>query len=98
MDEKERQKRLTYARGQFEITKLRALQWHAMATTGIATLRKLDRGREATEEEKAQGLCMGWRPLTDQEKTKEALDTMQRHIEFMSELNATINSLMSEEK
>lgn len=97
MNQKEREKRLAYARGQFEIAKLRALQWHAMATTGVATLRKLERGREATEEEKAQGLCMGWRSLTDEEKTKEALDTMQRHIEYMSELNDTINGLMGEE-
>ncbi len=96
MDQKEREKRLAYVRGQFEIAKQYAAYWQAMAMTGVATLRKLQQGREPTEEERAKGMCIGWRDLTPEEKTKEALDTMNRHIHHMDELNDAINELMSE--
>ena len=96
MDQKEREKRLAYARGQFEITKLRAMMMFAEATTGVATLRKTQQGREPTEEEKAKGMVIGWRDHTDQEKIQNTLQCMQRHIQFMDELNDTINELMGE--
>lgn len=97
MDQKERERRLSYARGQFEIAKAYAAYWQAMATTGAATLRDTAQGREVTEEEKARGEVIGWRPHTDLEKTKNALDTMARHIHRMDELNDVISELMEKE-
>lgn len=97
MDPKERERRLAYVRGQFEIAKAYASYWCAMATTGAATLRKTQQGREPTEEERAKGICIGWRDHTDEEKTKNALDTMARHIHRMDELNDAISELMEKE-
>lgn len=96
MDQKEREKRLAYCRGQFEIAKSYVLYWHAMATTGAATLRKTAQGREVTEEERAAGHVIGWREHTDMEKTQHALETMNRHIRRMDELNDAINELMGD--
>lgn len=48
MEQKEREKRLAYARGQFEIAKSYVLYWQAMALTGAATLRNTAQGREVT--------------------------------------------------
>lgn len=92
----ELKKRLAFATGQFEITKLRAMMAFAEATTGVATLRKTQQGREPTEEEKAKGLVIGWRDHSDQEKIKNTLQVMERHIQFMTELNESINILLSE--
>lgn len=97
MNQKEREKRLAYARNQFEISKLHAMMAFAEATTGVATMRDTAQGREPTEEERAKGVTIGWRPHTDQEKIKNSLMVMQRHIQFMSELNDTIHKLMSDE-
>jgi hypothetical protein len=94
MSPKEREQRLAYARGQFEIAKAYVLYWQAMAMTGATTLRDTAQGREPTEEEKAQGITIGWRPHTDMEKVANALQTMERHIRRMDDLNETIYSLM----
>lgn len=56
---------------QFEIHKAYADYWNAMAVTGVA------KSRDITN------LATG--QLTDEEKTKDALDTMLRHIHGMSE-------------
>ncbi len=96
MDQKEREKRLAYAKGQFEIAKAYAMYWQAMAVTGAAKLRQTQQGREATEEERAKGMVMGYRDHTDEEKTANALQTMTRHIQRMDELNDVINELMGD--
>jgi hypothetical protein len=92
----ENERRLAYARGQFEIAKMYAMYWQAMATTGIATMRNTAQGREPTPEEKERGIVIGWREHSDQEKIKNALETMQQHISRMTELNDYIDMLMSE--
>lgn len=97
MDPKERERRLSYVRGQFEIAKAYVLYWQAMAMTGVATLRDTAQGREVTEEERAQGHVIGWRKHTDMEKTQNALQTMHTHIRRMDELNDTIHELMGED-
>lgn len=97
MNKEEREKRLVYAKNQFEIAKAYAAYWEAMATTGACKLRKTQQGRQPTEEERAQGLVIGWRDKTDEEKVVDALNTMMRHIHFMSELNDTIHKLMNEQ-
>ena len=79
MDQAEREKRIQYARNRFEVHKAYANYWQAMATTGAATLRDISRAGVQ---------------LTDEEKTKEALATMLRHIHFMDECNDTINELL----
>ena len=96
MDPKEKERRLSYARGQFEIAKAHAMYWQAMALTGAATLRDTAQGREVTAEERARGEVIGWRPHTDQEKIKHALDTMNTHIRRMDDLNDAIFELMGE--
>ncbi len=56
--------------------------WHiASATTGHATTRNTAQGREATAEEKAAGMSLGWRPHTNEEKIGDALQTAKRHME-----------------
>jgi len=65
----------------------RASWWTAMATTGVATTRDTHRGREVTEEERANGQVIGWRPESDDEKVKNALDTAHRHIEIAQEFS-----------
>lgn len=93
MNIEEQERSLSYARGQFEIAKMYALYWHAMATTGIAVLRNTAQGREPTEEEKRNGQVISWREHTDQEKIQNALNTMNRHIQRMNELNDFIAEL-----
>jgi hypothetical protein len=80
-------KELTILQNQFQIAQMYAFYWYGMAITGAATLRKTEQGREPTEEEKAEGKTIGWRPHTPEEKTKIALETMARHIHRMNELS-----------
>lgn len=89
---------LEYIRGQFQIAQMYAMYWHAMAVTGAATWRKISKGREPTDAEKASGMCIGWSELSDQEKAQEALSTMERHIHRMHELNELIHRLESEQE
>lgn len=96
MDAKERERRIEFAKRQFEVHKTYAMYWQAMALTGTATLRDTAQGREVTEEERARGEVIGWRKHTDQEKIKHALDTMKQHIQLMNECNETISGLMEE--
>lgn len=96
MDQKERERRIDHARRQFEVHKAYASYWQAMATTGAAKLRKTQQGREPTEEERAKGMVIGWRDKSDDEKIKDALDTMSRHIQHMNECHDTISTLMWE--
>lgn len=96
MDQKEREKRLEYAKRQFEIAKTYALYWQAMAVTGACKLRNTQQGREATEEEKAKGMVMGYRDHTPEEKVANALETMARHIHRMDEVNDVISELMGD--
>ncbi len=79
MDHKEREARLSYARNQFEIHKMYAMYWQAMAMTGAATNRNMS---------------VGGVQCTDDEKTRDALETMKRHIHSMAECNDTIDSLI----
>lgn len=97
MSPKERERRLSYARGQFKTAKLRAMLAFAEATTGIATLRKTQQGREPTAEEKERGEIIGWRDHSNEEKIQNALQRMDRHIHFMDEINDSIDGLLSEE-
>lgn len=83
-------KLLEYLRTQFAVSQSYAAYWGAMATTGAATMRDTAQGREATPEEKAQGITLGFRDHTDQEKISNALQTMHRHIHRMSELSELI--------
>ncbi len=77
-----------YVESQMAQAQMFALYWHAMAMTGLATKRTLSKGRKPTPEEEAQGVVgTQWEPLTDEEKTKEALDTMHRHIHRHIELS-----------
>lgn len=96
MNDKERQKRLEFAKRQFQIHQTYAMYWQAMALTGVATMRDTAQGRPVTEEERARGESIGWTPHTDQEKIKHALDTMKTHIHLMNECNETISGLMEE--
>lgn len=91
-------RRIEYAKRQFEISKTYALYWQAMATTGAVTQRDSAQGREPTLEERAQGLVLGFTPDTNERKIQKALDTMQRHIQNMTELNDTIDELTEEEE
>lgn len=91
-----KEQQLSYLRGQLDISKLYAMYWHGMATTGAATLKKTAQGREVTEEEKAQGQVIGWREHTDQEKVARALETMKTHIHRMNDILDEIDELNSE--
>lgn len=84
-------KELAYARNQFEISKMYALYWQAMATTGAAKKRKIQCGREVAPEEKAAGECIGWTDLTPEELVEDALNTMHTHIHRMIEMNDWIS-------
>ena len=96
MNERTKQRRLSFARNQFEISKMQAMYWCAMATTGAATLRNTSQGREPTPEEKAAGQVMGYREHTDLEKINNALETMQNHIRRMNETNDYIDELLED--
>lgn len=61
-------------------------------------MRKLEQGREVTPEEKAEGHCIGFRDMTPEEKTFEALQAMKRHIQSMVECNDALSQLRQEEK
>lgn len=91
-----KEQRLQYLKNQFEITKLLALRWHAIATTGVATLRDTHKGRSVTEQEKANGEVIGWMPHSDQEKINNALNTMLVHIRRLDEINDLIYDLLKE--
>lgn len=84
---------IEYATRQFEVYKMQALYWQAMAMTGAATMRDLAQGRPATTEERAVGITIGFDELTPEQKVKEALDTMNRFIHLMRECNDTISEL-----
>lgn len=92
--EQEHSKKLEYLKNQFEIAKMLALCWQAMATTGACKMRNTSQGREATEEEKAKGMSMGWRDHSDEEKVFNALETMNIHIHRMLELSDKIYEVM----
>lgn len=96
MDPQERQRRIQHTQRQFELHKMWALYWQTMASTGAATQRNTCQGREPTEEEKARGEVIGWRPLTDPEKIKDALDIMKRHLDYMWEYSDVLDELMSQ--
>jgi hypothetical protein len=93
----DKNKQLNYAKNQFEIYKLRAMKNYAEATTGVCVLKNTYQGREVTEEEKARGEVIGWRPHTDQEKIQNSLEVMQRFIELMEEANDIIYNLTEPE-
>lgn len=95
---KEQERILAFTQRQFEVHKMYAMYWHAQATTGVAVLRNLSQGREATAEEQETGQTIGWRSLTDQEKIKDALETMKRHLHHMNDCNDVIVELMKEEQ
>lgn len=76
---------LDLAKRQFEVSKMYALYWQAVAITGAYKFQKTQRGRKVTPEEKAKGEVIGWRDLTDDEKLENTLSTMQNHIRIMSE-------------
>lgn len=86
MDARERDKRLSYARNQFEIHKVLVFYWQAIALTSKNTPEQ--------QENLAMGETIGFL-LTDKERTDNALKTMKRHIDIMSEINDTIDELMS---
>jgi hypothetical protein len=85
MDEQERQCRIAYVEKQFAIRQAYVAYWGAMATTGAAKLRDISQGRKPTPEERERGITLPMRPLTDEEKVADALQTMRRQIELMSE-------------
>lgn len=90
MNDSEKRRCIAHAERQFQIHQSYALYWQTMAMTGAAKLRAVSRGCEKTPE-----FPDGWRELTDQEKTQEALDTMKRHIHLMAECNDAISELMA---
>lgn len=96
MDPQERQRRIAYAERQFAIHQAHVSYWSAMATTGAAKLRNISQGREPTPEEKEQGIVLPMRQLTDEEKTQQALLTMERHIRFMVDTNDYLDDLRKE--
>lgn len=66
--------KIHYGHGQMVASALRALYWHGVAVTGVAKMRqtyKVVDGKEV--------------PLSDEEKTAQALNTMKRHIEIFQE-------------
>lgn len=81
----DKQRCIEHSKRQFILHQTYAMYWQAMATTGACKLRNTAQGRDPTEEEKAAGQTIGWRPHTDEEKVKDALDTMKRHLEHMWE-------------
>lgn len=87
----EKQCKLEFLRNEFQIAQAYVSYWHAMALTGVAAQRKMQRMQD--------GVPHGpdaWVNLTPEEKTKEALDTMERHIRRMAEVQQEINKLIKE--
>jgi hypothetical protein len=72
-----------YVRNQIEQSKMWAMYWHAQVTSGAYRLRDLRVGLTGG----------GERPLTDDEKLKDALVTMTSHIHRMSDLAETLAGL-----
>ena len=66
--------RLEHINEQLKISYLRAEYWITMASTGVAKMRNIRQGGK------------DGRQLTDDEKTRGALDTANRHIGMMQEL------------
>ena len=93
MTKEERANQIAFAERQFEIFKMYAMRAFASATTGTCKLNNVSQGREPTVEERDAGMTVGWNPLTDEEKVQRELETMQRHIQLMSETNDAIDSL-----
>lgn len=67
-----------------KICEMYAQYWMAMATTGVATKRKIYHGTNGDE-------------LTDAEKIDDAMNTALSHIRRMAELVETKKSLINEE-
>jgi len=82
--------------GQIETVKLWAQYHMAMATTGAAKFRKVSQGREPTEEEKAEGRVVGWRPLEDDEKIFSSLQTAKQHIHNLTNLYDARDAIMED--
>lgn len=93
----DRNAKLTRLRCQYDMTKLFAEHWIAMATTGAAKLADTKKGREPTEEERSQGYVIGWEPLSDEEKIKKALDISLTHIHRLQELTRVIVALQKDD-
>ena len=68
---------MKYVEGQFQLACLRAQWWHALVTSGGYKERKTQVGCGRNEDGTIQ-----FRDCTDEEKLRDALATMQRHIEF----------------
>lgn len=88
--------KLEFMRQQFKRHELYALYWHARAMTGEVKTRKVYVGVALTDEEKATGLP-NERELTDDEKIKDALNKMLRHIHIMNELNDEMGEILFKE-
>lgn len=87
------QARIEFIRNEMNLSQMYAMYWHGMAVTGAATKRDTAQGREPTEEEKAKGQTIGWRPHTDDEKKADALATMMRHIDRYRALKEQLEEL-----
>lgn len=95
MDRKDLHLCLAHTEKQFVIHQTYAMYWHAQAVSGGYKFRDTARGVEATPEEKAAGVPIRFRPQTDDEKLQDALATMKRHIELMSECQDAMNDYRS---
>ena len=65
-----------YGKMQFQMFLARAQFFHAEAVTGAYKLRTTQRGSESG----------GWRDLTDEEKLRDCLATMNRHLRHAQEV------------
>lgn len=59
---------------------------HAEVTSGAYKLRQVSKGRDPTQEEAAKGMTVCWRPMTDEEKLHDSMETMKRHVNALNEL------------
>jgi len=82
---------------QISVKILWAQWWLAYASTGAAARQEISRGREPTEEERAGGTTMGWRPLTDQEKIDDAFNTAKQHIHQLSNCGEIKAALLADD-
>lgn len=93
----DRENRIERVRQDINLRTLYAQYWMAQATTGIAALRDMKRGREPTPEETANGVIIGWTPLTDQEKIADALQTAESHIDSVRVLGDVLSALLTDD-
>lgn len=106
MTRKQELKRLiAYNEREFLTFKLQAEYWTAMATTGAAKMRDMRKWVELTPQQQLtisdqnrQDVKTGHIELqkTDDEKTKDALDTVQRHINIMRDFSEAIYDMQKE--